>query len=194
MIPGAAVGLPARRTGYPDPMGSATTSELRIPADPAYVVVAKRAAAGFGVVAGLGIEALDDLVIAVSQACENAIGCASAAGSLRTAQIRIGFRLEGERLEVQVRSTCRPDVAVPSEAVAVPEAHLRAAVADARARAEQAHRRAAAAAEEARLHEEATAQATRDLALRVMSLFVDDCTYRVDERTGGLRVRLTKYR
>jgi len=27
-----------------------------------------------------------------------------------------------------------------------------------------------------------------------MGLFVDDSTYRVDERTGNLRVRLTKYR
>jgi hypothetical protein len=27
-----------------------------------------------------------------------------------------------------------------------------------------------------------------------MGLFVDDSTYRVDERTGSLRVRLTKYK
>jgi hypothetical protein len=27
-----------------------------------------------------------------------------------------------------------------------------------------------------------------------MGLFVDDHSYRVDERTGGLRVRLTKYK
>jgi hypothetical protein len=27
-----------------------------------------------------------------------------------------------------------------------------------------------------------------------MGLFVDDCRYRVDQRTGSLRVRLTKYR
>ena len=27
-----------------------------------------------------------------------------------------------------------------------------------------------------------------------VGLFVDDHSYRVDERTGGLRVRLTKYR
>jgi len=36
--------------------------------------------------------------------------------------------------------------------------------------------------------------AATDLALRLMGLFVDDHSYRVDERTGGLRVRLTKYR
>ena len=36
--------------------------------------------------------------------------------------------------------------------------------------------------------------ASTDLALRLMGLFVDDSSYRLDERTGGLRVRLTKYR
>ena len=36
--------------------------------------------------------------------------------------------------------------------------------------------------------------AANDLALRLMGLFVDDSTYRVDERTGSLRVRLTKYK
>jgi hypothetical protein len=36
--------------------------------------------------------------------------------------------------------------------------------------------------------------AAADMALRLMGLFVDDCRYRVDQRTGGLRVRLTKYR
>ena len=36
--------------------------------------------------------------------------------------------------------------------------------------------------------------AASDLALRLMGLFVDDSTYRVDERTGSLRVRLTKYK
>jgi len=37
-------------------------------------------------------------------------------------------------------------------------------------------------------------QLATDLALRLMGLFVDDHSYRVDERTGGLRVRLTKYK
>jgi hypothetical protein len=32
------------------------------------------------------------------------------------------------------------------------------------------------------------------LQLQLMGLFVDDHSYRLDERTGGLRVRLTKYR
>jgi len=36
--------------------------------------------------------------------------------------------------------------------------------------------------------------ASQELALRLIGVFVDDHSYRFDERTGGLRVRLTKYR
>jgi anti-sigma regulatory factor (Ser/Thr protein kinase) len=143
------------------------TSELRIPADPSYIVVAKRAVAGFGCVAGFGVEAIDDLVIAVAQACQNAIAVADRTADRGRGQIRLSFKLEERRLEVQVRSICAregdPDApcgADPGSRVAV---------------------------------EPVTTQ-HHDLALRVMGLFVDDCRYRVDERTGGLRVRLTKYR
>ncbi|HEV3123883.1 MAG TPA: ATP-binding protein [Candidatus Dormibacteraeota bacterium] len=163
-----------------------TASELRIPADPEYIVVAKRAAAGFGVVAGFGVEAVDDLVIAVTQACENAIAATMRAVGRNRGQVRLTFRLEDQRLEVQVRSLCGrgedaaecpPEVGQPEVAGAPgkPVATSGQALIDEAARV----REAAAAA---------------DLALRVMGLFVDDCRYRVDQRTGSLRVRLTKYR
>lgn len=159
----------------------AATSELRIPADPAYIVVAKRAAAGFGCVAGFGVEALDDLCIAVAQACESAISSLEGAGAA-AGQIRLSFRLEDQRLEVQVRSTCaRPDEAAGDDAEVTV--------------AEGARRLAARRERERALAERVAAHAAaHDLGLRVMGLFVDDCRYRVDERTGGLRVRLTKYR
>ncbi len=146
-----------------------TTSELRLPADPAYIVVAKRAASAFAAVAGFDVEAVHDLTIAVAQACENAVSCAVRAGGLGVGQIRLTFVVEGARLEVQVQSSCS-----------------RQALADATA----AQQRAAATAE---LERQEVADAT-DLALRLMGLFVDDHSYRVDERTGGLRVRLTKYK
>jgi hypothetical protein len=41
---------------------------------------------------------------------------------------------------------------------------------------------------------EVQAREAEEMSMRLMGLFVDDCRYRVDERTGGLRVRLTKYR
>jgi anti-sigma regulatory factor (Ser/Thr protein kinase) len=152
-------------------MAAVSSSELRIPADPAYIVVAKRAVAGFGCVAGFGVEAIDDLVIAVAQACQNAITVAERAGDRNRGQIRLGFKLEGRRLEVQVRSICAkegdPDAPCGADPTA---AGGRLAV------------------------ERTGANDPADLALRVMGLFVDDCRYNVDQRTGGLRVRLTKYR
>jgi anti-sigma regulatory factor (Ser/Thr protein kinase) len=147
-----------------------TTSELRLPADPAYIVVAKRAASAFAAVAGFDVEAVHDLTIAVAQACENAIACAVRVGGVGAGQIRLTFIVEGERLEVQVHSSCAREVVARSAAT------QKLAV----AKAVERERQEVAAA--------------TDLALRLMGLFVDDHSYRVDERTGGLRVRLTKYR
>lgn len=181
---GISGGFDAGVRGYDRGAMKTTASELRIPADPAYVLVAKRAAAGFGYLAGLGIEAVDDLVIAVAQACENAIRCADAAGTLPSSQIRLSFRVEDQRLEVQVRSSCARTEEIPSGSAVdeVAEQARLQAVTSARARAA------------AEVEAEAREAATRDLALRVMGLFVDDCRYRIDARTGGLRVRLTKFR
>jgi anti-sigma regulatory factor (Ser/Thr protein kinase) len=146
-----------------------TTSELRLPADPAYIVVAKRAASAFAAVAGFDVEAVHDLTIAVAQACENAITCAERVGGVGDGQIKLTFAVEGARLEVQVQSSCSRQVVA------------------------QAAARQLAAAEAAQREAGELAAAT-DLALRLMGLFVDDHSYRLNERTGGLRVRLTKYR
>jgi anti-sigma regulatory factor (Ser/Thr protein kinase) len=147
-----------------------TTSELRLPADTAYIVVAKRAASAFAVVAGFDVEAVHDLTIAVAQACENAIACTTRVGGAGVGQIRLTFAVEGTRLEVKVQSSCTRQVV---------------------AQAAASRQRVAAQVEEREREELAAAT---DLALRLMGLFVDDHSYRVDERTGGLRVRLTKYR
>ncbi len=158
--------LDVGRPGYAGEM-SPTTSELRLPADRRYVLVAKRAAAGFAAVAGLDVEALDDLVIAVSQACENAISLSERVAGPGNGQIRLVFSLADNAIEVRVRSS-------------LSRAELEAA----------AHRQAVAVAQAAR---EAQAREAQEMAMRVMGLFVDDFGYRMDERTGGLRVRLTKY-
>jgi len=153
-----------------------TSSELRIPADPAFIVVAKRAAAGFGCVAGFDVESVDDLVIAVAQATENAIEAAVRNSGRGGGQVRLSFRLEERRLEIQVRSLCGRG----EDAGECAEQPVQATTA------------MAAPAQVAAVS--ADAAAAHDLALRVMGLFVDDYRYRVDQRTGGLRVRLTKYR
>ena len=162
-----ALGFGLDSMGY-SPSEMAEISELRLPADRAYVVVAKRAAGAIGSVAGFDLDAVDDLTIAVAQAFENAISCLERSGFL-TGQVRISFKHDRRGLDVRVRSTVGHDAEV-----------------GARERVQAA----AAVATQA----DAEVAAATDLALRLMGLFVDDSSYRVDERTGGLRVRLTKYR
>jgi serine/threonine-protein kinase RsbW len=160
--------LDAPRTGYsPDAMG--VISELRLPADRAYVVVAKRAAGAIGTVAGFDLDDIDDLTIAVAQAFENAVSCLERSGVL-TGHVRIAFKHHVRGLEVTVRSTVSRETE------------------------EQAQRQVRVKQQTiVQGRDEEVASAT-DLALRLMGLFVDDSSYRLDERTGGLRVRLTKYR
>ena len=156
--------------GYaPIDMGGRVT-ELRLPADRDYIVVAKRSAAAVGSVAGSDMDAIDDLTIAVAQAVENAIGCLERSGVL-TGQVRIAFKLGVRGLEVNVRSTVSRDAEMGAQV---------------RAQAERARTGTEL--------QQVEGEAAVDLALRLMGLFVDDSSYRVDERTGGLRVRLTKYR
>jgi anti-sigma regulatory factor (Ser/Thr protein kinase) len=80
----------------------AEATELRIPADPQYIVVAKRVAAGMASVAGLGLEALDELNIAIAEACEHTIRTAAAAG-IEGAKVRINFQVQEDALRVEVR-------------------------------------------------------------------------------------------
>lgn len=154
-------------------------SELRLPADRDYIVVAKRAAGAVGAVAGFDVDAVDDLTIAVAQAFDNAISCLESSGFL-TGQIRIQFKHDKRGLEVTVRSSVSRDAEIA--------ARREQEVERARVRAREREREAVAPGPDLQ-----TAAAT-DLALRLMGLFVDQSSYQRDERTGGLRVRLTKYR
>lgn len=152
-------------------------SELRLPADRAYIVVAKRAAGAVGAVAGFDVDDVDDLTIAVAQAFENAISCLESSGFL-TGQVRLTFKHDPRGLEVTVRSSVSRDAEIAARQQEEVE----------RDRAHAHHRDAVLTGQALQ-----TAAAT-DLALRLMGLFVDQSTYHRDERTGGLRVRLTKYR
>ena len=156
--------------GYASSDMGGRVTELRLPADRDYIVVAKRSAAAVGSVAGFDMDAIDDLTIAVAQAVENAIGCLERSGVL-TGQVRIAFKLGVRGLEVNVRSTVSRDAEMGAQV---------------RAQAERARTGTEL--------QQVEGEAAVDLALRLMGLFVDDSSYRVDERTGGLRVRLTKYR
>jgi hypothetical protein len=168
-------------------MFSTTTSELRIPADAQYIVVAKRAAAAFGSVAGFGVEAVDELSIAIAQACENAITLANCVlGRPGRGQVRILFKLEEEgKLEVDVRTVFGRAEEGAAEV-------QRAQVELTRGAPGTSTRRPTTPVTDRDALQRQLAAA--DMALRLVGLFVDDCRFRVDQRTGGVRVRLTKYR
>lgn len=144
-------------------------AELRLPSDPEYIVVAKRCASALASVAGFDVESVDELTIAVAQAFENAIDCLWRAGAL-AGEVRLTFKLAERAMEVTVKSTVSRDTELEARARAAEEARVR--------EREQVRQLAAGG----------------DLALRLMGLLVDDHSYRIDRRTGGLRVRLTKYR
>lgn len=156
----------------------AQVTDLRLPADRAYAVVAKRAAGAIGAVAGLDVDSVDEVTIAVAQAFENAIRCLEGSGFL-TGQVRIAFKHDKRGLEVTVRSSVSRDAEIA-----------------AREQAQHAHAMTRALVEEQAAAGRAQLEnaAATDLALRLMGLLVDQSTYQVDQRTGGLRVRLTKYR
>jgi hypothetical protein len=147
------------------------TSELKLPADRAYLVVAKRTAAALATVAGFDLDSVDDLTIAVSQAFENAVGCLEESGA-PAGEVRCSFKLNERGLEVTVRTVLNREAEMDARA----ELHRERALRDATI-----------------VHGGDVAAAT-DLALRLMGLFVDDSSYRRDDKTGSLRVRLTKYR
>lgn len=149
--------------------------ELRIPADESHIVVAKRCASALASVAGFDVEAIDDLTIAVTQACENAIECLRSAGA-RAGKVDLLFKLEDASIQVEVKTS----VSRSAE--------------DAARAAEESRRREQERRVQAVREQAVRLAASNDLALRLMGLLVDDHSYRFDQRTGGLRVRLTKYR
>jgi len=79
-------------------------TELKLPAVPDYIVVAKRAAASLGLVVGFSLHEIDDLNIAISQACENACAAATQQWGKGNGQLKLTFKSEPRRLEVEVRS------------------------------------------------------------------------------------------
>ncbi len=143
-------------------------TELRIPADPSYIVVAKRTAAGIASVAGFGVEEVDELNIAITQACERTIAMARQEGGADEGTVRISFRLETTALYVDVRYH-QPRAEAGRPAVAPAALPATASV-------------GWPAPDDA-----------LDLALQMIGLFADDVRCRV-AGNGRMHVRLAKYR
>jgi anti-sigma regulatory factor (Ser/Thr protein kinase) len=93
----------------------AYVTELKLPAVTDYIVVAKRAASSLGLVVGFSLQEIDDLNIAITQACENAIAAAAQQWGSGNGQLKLVFKSQPRRIEVEVRSV--PPRAVEQQAV-----------------------------------------------------------------------------
>ncbi len=82
----------------------ALVSELKIPAQAAFVMVAKRAAAALGSTAGFTLDGIDDLNIAVAQACEKAIAAGDRMWGPGNGVLKLSFRIVDGGMEVEVRN------------------------------------------------------------------------------------------
>lgn len=93
-------------TGEPagDPVADASTDlvELRVPADPAYLTVVRTASAGLAARLDLTLDEIEDLRIAVDEACTLLLGPAPS-----DAELVATFRLGDGSLEVEVRGPAR---------------------------------------------------------------------------------------
>src|SRR5437764_15443915 len=91
-------------TGHAPATGGVYLTELKLPAVADYIVVAKRAAASLGLVVGFSLQEIDDLNIAITQACENACAAAAQQWGSGNGQLKLIFKSRPRRLEVEVRS------------------------------------------------------------------------------------------
>jgi serine/threonine-protein kinase RsbW len=141
----------------------AYVTELKLPAVGDYIVVAKRAASSLGLVVGFSLQEIDDLNIAITQACENACAAAAQKWGSGNGQLKLIFKTQPRRLEVEVRS--------------VPPRPLE-------------QQQQAAAVRRARREPELDYES---IGLNMIRLFVDELRYQVDNQTGSMRMRMVKY-
>ncbi len=144
-------------------MAKRDLAELKIPASPAFIPVAKRVAATLGSQLGLSLMDLDELTIALAQACDSAIAASSEMGG--KGELKLTYFATDRALVVDV------DL--------IPGAERRA----------QSERRAQPPT---RAQAEDTAELQR-LAYEMIRMFVDDFRPQVEPATGALRFRMVKY-
>jgi anti-sigma regulatory factor (Ser/Thr protein kinase) len=188
----------------------ALVSELKIPAQAPFVMVAKRAAAALGSTAGFSLEDIDDLNIAVAQACEKAIVAGDRMWGPGNGVLKLSFRMVDGGMEVEVRN-------LPARVSSTEELALRREI-ELQRRSESLRRtalrlsqeveierteRARVQREAARLQREAHRASPRpgqpdaevdldEVAVNMIRMFVDELRYNVDSH-GSMRMRMVKY-
>ncbi len=96
-------------------MAKRNLAELKIPASPEFISVAKRVATALGGQLGLSLMDLDELSIALSQACDSAIDAADELGT--PADLKLTYFATNRALVVDV------DLMPTGAALPVPAAH-----------------------------------------------------------------------
>jgi hypothetical protein len=81
-------------------MAKRDLAELKIPAAPAYIPVAKRVASTLGSQLGLSLMDLDELAIALTQACDSAIAASAELGP--NAQLKLTYFATNRALVVDI--------------------------------------------------------------------------------------------
>jgi anti-sigma regulatory factor (Ser/Thr protein kinase) len=144
-------------------VSTAELAELKVPAREEFIGLAKRVAASLGGMLGFSLEKIDELGIAVAQACDSTIEAAEEMwGSAATLKLTY--------------SSTEGGIAVDVEAIA-PRSQ-EALTAPARVRSRQRRR------------EDEVQQA---LAREMIRLFVDDFRQQVDSGGRQIRYRMVKY-
>jgi anti-sigma regulatory factor (Ser/Thr protein kinase) len=189
--------------------GPELVSELKIPAQAAFVMVAKRAASALGSTAGFSLEGIDDLNIAVAQACEKAIAAGDKMWGPGNGVLKLVFRMVDGGMQVDVRN-------LPARLASADVASARREV-DLERRAESLRRTAERLTQEIEVERKERVRAQReahqftrrvkagqtgeagvseadleDVAVNMIRLFVDELRYNVDSR-GSMRMRMVKY-
>ena len=148
-------------------MAKRDLAELKIPASPAFIPVAKRVASTLGSQLGLSLMDLDELTIALTQACDSAI--AASGDPDGNSQLKLTYFATNRALVVDV------DL-IPADELDSAHHH------------HHHHPEPVLTATEV----EANAELQR-LAYEMIRMFVDDFRPQVEPATGHVRFRMVKY-
>ena len=149
-------------------MAKRDLAELKIPASPAFIPVAKRVASTLGSQLGLSLMDLDELTIALTQACDSAI--AASGDPDGNSQLKLTYFATNRALVVDV------DL-IPADELHSAHHHHHDHLPEPALTATEV---------------EANAELQR-LAYEMIRMFVDDFRPQVEPATGHVRFRMVKY-
>jgi anti-sigma regulatory factor (Ser/Thr protein kinase) len=141
-------------------------TELKVPAQTEFIGIARRVATSLGALLGFNLEKIDEISIAVTQACGSVIEAAAEAWG-PGATLRLSFSPTEDGLQVDV------DAIAPTSREALRQVPTR--------------RRPAPDPQRAAL------EMQRALELEMIRLFVDDFRHQVDTGRRQIRYRMVKY-